>query len=175
VVFIILSLHFVNKNIVLFILRIILLIHCAHTHLLYIRSHFHFSVRDEKGVVVAASMAIVPFIRDPSLAKAIGAWHALSLCRQQGFPQVIFEGDSQVVVLALQKGNQCWSSIGHIIEDTRYCFSVVHPYGVHFVKREANTAAHMLAKSTLCRQIDQVWVGECPPDIQRVVATKQIA
>jgi ribonuclease HI len=132
-------------------------------------------VHDEKGVVVAASMSIVPFIRDPILVEAIGAWHALSLCRLQGFSQVIFEGDSQVLVLALHKGNQCCSSIGQIIEDTRHYFSAVHPYGVNFVKREANTAAHKLAKSALCRQIDQVWVGECPPDIQRVVATEQIA
>jgi len=34
--------HFVNKNLVLFNFYIILLTHCAHTHLLYIRSQFHF-------------------------------------------------------------------------------------------------------------------------------------
>jgi len=44
VVFLILSFHFVNKNLVLFIFRIILLTHCAHTHLLYFRSQFHFSI-----------------------------------------------------------------------------------------------------------------------------------
>jgi hypothetical protein len=42
-VFFILSFHFVNKNLVLFYFRIILLTRCAHTHLLYIRSHFDLS------------------------------------------------------------------------------------------------------------------------------------
>jgi hypothetical protein len=39
-----LSFHFVNKNLVLFYFRIILLTHCAHTHLLYIRSQFSFLI-----------------------------------------------------------------------------------------------------------------------------------
>jgi hypothetical protein len=46
---------------------------------------------------------------------------------------------------------------------------------VHYVRREANIAAHTLAKSALSRQTDQVWVGECPPAIHRVVATEQFA
>ncbi|XP_062164873.1 uncharacterized protein LOC133871438 [Alnus glutinosa] len=132
-------------------------------------------VRDEQGVVVAASMAIVPFIRDPSLAEAIGAWHALSLCSFQGFSQVNFERDSQVVVSVLQKGNQSCSSIGQIIEDTRHCLSALYPSRVTFVKHEANTAAHKLVKSALCRQIDHVWIKECPPVIQCVVANEQLS
>jgi len=62
-----------------------------------------------------------------------------------------------------------------VIEDTRYCFSAIHPYRVHYVRREANIAAHTLAKSALYRQTDQVWVGECPLTIHRVVAIEQFA
>jgi len=36
----ILSFHFIYKNLVLFYFRIILLTHCEHTHLLYIRSQY---------------------------------------------------------------------------------------------------------------------------------------
>jgi hypothetical protein len=45
VVFLILSFHFVNKNLVSFkfCIVIILLTLCAHTHLVYIRSHSNFS------------------------------------------------------------------------------------------------------------------------------------
>jgi uncharacterized membrane protein YbhN (UPF0104 family) len=45
VIFLILSFHFVNKNLVSFkfCIVIILLTLCAHTHLLCVRSHFNFS------------------------------------------------------------------------------------------------------------------------------------
>jgi hypothetical protein len=36
-------------------------------------------VRDEEDVVVAASMVIVPLITDPTLAKALRVWQALSV------------------------------------------------------------------------------------------------
>jgi ribonuclease HI len=99
-------------------------------------------IRDEDGLVVAASMAIVPFITDPTMAEAVGPWHALTLCRQHGFARVIFEGDSQMVVSALQKNNQCWSSFGQIIEDTRHCFPEVQPSEVRFVRLACHQAAH---------------------------------
>jgi hypothetical protein len=75
----------------------------------------------------------------------------------------------------LQKGNQSCSSIGQIIEDTRYCLSALYPSRVNYVNREANTAAHKLAKNALCRQIDHVWIRECPPVIQGIVAIEQLS
>jgi hypothetical protein len=51
-------------------------------------------VRDDVGVVVAASTMCIPFVTDPMLAEALGAWHAHLFCRQQRYTHVVFEGDS---------------------------------------------------------------------------------
>jgi hypothetical protein len=47
-------------------------------------------VRDYAGKVVAATIRSFLFITDPTVAEALGAWHAMSLCRAWGLARVIF-------------------------------------------------------------------------------------
>jgi hypothetical protein len=44
---------------------------------------------------------------------------------------------------------------------------------VHHVKREANMAAHVLAKCALSHFLDKIWVGECPPFIHSIVLAER--
>jgi ribonuclease HI len=91
------------------------------------------------------------------VAEALGAWHATSLCRDLGLARVILEGDSSVVVDALNKEVPSCSSYGHIVEDTWPLFQNFHAVEVRHVRRVANRAAHVLAKFSLDpRQISQV-------------------
>jgi ribonuclease HI len=128
-------------------------------------------VRDGSGVVEAASTVCIPFVTDPMLAEALGAWHALLFCSQQKYTHVVLESDSQVVVTALRKDGPCWTSYGQIIEDTRSCFQFIKPLEVNFVRREANRAAHVMAKYAVCSQLNHVWMGECPPPIRSIVVS----
>jgi hypothetical protein len=42
----------------------------------------------------------------------------VELCCELEFQQVTFEGDSLIIVFVLNRKDPCWSSYGHIIEDT---------------------------------------------------------
>lgn len=42
-------------------------------------------VRDDFGSVVAAAIKSVPFINDPTVAEALGAWKAVSMCYDMGY------------------------------------------------------------------------------------------
>jgi ribonuclease HI len=55
------------------------------------------------GGVVAALAKAIPFVEDPTAAEAIAVWHAVNLCVDRGFHQVVFEGDSQIIVSALNQ------------------------------------------------------------------------
>jgi ribonuclease HI len=129
-------------------------------------------VRNDAGDIEAASTVCIPFVTDPTLAEALGAWHALLFCRKQRYTHVILEGDSQEVVKALRKEGPCWMSYGHIIEDTRSCFQFINPLEVNFVRREANRAAHVMAQYAISSQLNHVWMGECPPFIRNIVVSE---
>jgi ribonuclease HI len=137
------------------------------------KAAFGVVVRNVEGGVVAASVTVVPFVTDPTSAEALGAWHSLSLCRRRGFNHVLLEGDSSVVVSAINNTLPCLSSYGQVIEDTRFCLQEVQPVEVQHVKREANQAPHLLAKDGLCVLNDCTWLGECPSPIQDIVAFEQ--
>lgn len=47
-------------------------------------------VRDYVVEVIAAAIRSFLFITDPMMAEALGAWHAMSLCRAWGLARMIF-------------------------------------------------------------------------------------
>jgi ribonuclease HI len=76
-------------------------------------------VQNKYGEFVAALAKVLPLVDDPTAAEAIAAWHVVSMCVNCGFQQIVLEGDSMVVVLALNQTMASWSSYGQLIEDTK--------------------------------------------------------
>lgn len=60
-------------------------------------------IRDEVGGFYAAQAKAIPFVMDPSMAEALGAWIAVKLGCELGLSQVHLEGDAVNVVEALKK------------------------------------------------------------------------
>jgi hypothetical protein len=60
-----------------------------------------------------------PGITNPTVEEALGAWQAVVLCSNLGLQHLNLEGDSMLIVSALNGREPCWSSYGHLIEDTR--------------------------------------------------------
>lgn len=111
-------------------------------------------VRDNDGRVMAALALVIPFIIDPTTVEAMATSKAIYLCRELSFSQVIFEGDSLTVVLAL-----CNSPLNYrnrfenVFEDTR-----IRLQEFQSVRRSANKfkATHYSAKSALKSMSDEV-------------------
>ena len=58
------------------------------------------------------------------------------------FHQIILEGDSQILISALENSSHSLSNFGHIVKDIQYlasCFSKIH---YSHVRRHCNTVAH---------------------------------
>lgn len=66
----------------------------------------------------------MPFINSSTIAKVVAVLKAVALCKDLGFQRVILEGDALEIVQALRR------FVAHI-------------------RREANEAAHSLAKAAL--------------------------
>lgn len=116
---------------------------------------------------------VVPFIIDPTTAEAVAAWKAVAFCSDLGFQLVIFEGDALEIVNALRQDSPCWSRYGQMIEDTKVHLHSFPSRSVKHTKREANEAAHLMAKTSITRLLDEIWVGEGLSFIQSIVLAEQ--
>jgi hypothetical protein len=114
------------------------------------------------------------FITDSEMDEAMGVWKAVSLCLDRGCSQMVFEGDALNVIKALQQSQPCWSPWGQLLDVTRSRLNAFLQFQLQHVRREANHAAHYLAKLAVKQLCDCVWLGECPPPISDVILAEQV-
>jgi len=119
-------------------------------------------VRDDQGRVVASLARAIPGIDHPTVAESWAAWLAVELYCVLGFQKVSFEGDSMILVSALNSEDHCWSAYGQLIEDTKIKLNSFSTKRLNHVPREANNVAHCLTKFALSQRSDNVWIEECP-------------
>jgi len=119
-------------------------------------------IRDAEGRLVAAKTKTVPYIVDPTAAETMAAWFAVEFGRELGAARVVLEGDSLVVVSGLRTVDPCNRFFGQLIDDIKSSFSHFSAVEVRHVRREANTAAHELAKCAISLLWNNTWVGVCP-------------
>ena len=126
-------------------------------------------LRNSEGqaMVSLTERATLPFTAIE--VEAMAARRALLLALETGFDRVILEGDSQVLITALQNNSYTLSHFGHLVQDIQYlasCFSEIH---YSHVRRHCNTVAHALAKRANSISHYQVWMEDVPPDITSVL------
>jgi ribonuclease HI len=126
-------------------------------------------VRYEDGNCVAALATVIPYITNPTTAEALAAWRAVLLCWDLGFTRFVLEGDSKNVVSAIHATFSCLRSYGHILDNIRNRLKDFPQAEVRYTSRNANQAAHLLAKSSLKFLIDCVWMKKTPSYVYSIV------
>lgn len=86
-------------------------------------------IRDYKGMVLASMSERI--ILPPSVAnlEALAVVRALNFAHEIGFPKIVLEGDSEVVIKALRREEESFASSGHLIAEAKSlleAFSVVN-------------------------------------------------
>jgi ribonuclease HI len=106
------------------------------------RLGFGVVVRTENGTVVAAQSKTLEGTLDPTIAEAHAALLAIQLCRERGFTKVHFEGDTQIVVNAVNSNGVDWNVMGLMINDIRREMETIQSWRMTFANMEGNNAAH---------------------------------
>jgi ribonuclease HI len=132
-------------------------------------------VRDEKGRLVAATSKTVAGSLEPALAEAWGALIAIRLCKTMNFRNVHLEGDAQVVIQAVHSSAEDWSSMGLLVADIKEELTSLQQWRMTFIRRDGNSAAHILSKEASNNFIDKCWLFEPPECIQDVVLRERDA
>ncbi|KAM6559150.1 hypothetical protein CsatA_028389 [Cannabis sativa] len=119
-------------------------------------------VRDSSGQVVAALSKPVQgcFRSDEMEAKAL--FHSLNWVLQYQFNITNIETDALRVYQALNSTSTDLSSFSDLILDVRCLLSFFPEAHISHTKRNANHAAHGLAKHALALDQDICWLGEIP-------------
>jgi ribonuclease HI len=129
-------------------------------------------VWDVHGFVVAALSHSVIVMGNPEVAEALAALHTIEFCRNHGFNSIILEGDSLIVVNAINRVGLNWSFLENIILDIQTLLKEFLYWKVCYTPRGTNIAAHSLVKEGVIQGGNRIWLGCIPNCIKTIVLSE---
>lgn len=121
--------------------------------------------RDSLGKLVAARGIPIDSKLEPVLAEAQAALHATIFAKNLGLVNIIFEGDTKQIIKAINSEQPCMSSYGPLVDGAVSGLGGLENSPFSHVKREANCAAHGLAKLALNFVTEITWADSLPSTI----------
>ena len=122
-------------------------------------------IRNDLGLVMAASAQVIPLPTSIETVEVLAACNAICLARELQFNKVIIEGDSEVVIKALNSSNTSSTSFGHIIQDIKIVSAAFSEIRFCHTRRQGNKVAHSIARRACNFSPFIVWMEDVPPDI----------
>ncbi|XP_051221615.1 uncharacterized protein [Lolium perenne] len=119
-------------------------------------------LRDHDGLFIAASTLYIPNLASAALAEAMALREGLSLAHRIGCNNVIAESDSLETVEACTGAEVWWGDSAAVFADCVDLMALIGSVQVQHCPREANGAAHALAKFCSSDKNSCNWVDEPP-------------
>ena len=124
-------------------------------------------IRNEEGQVMVALSQKTTFTAIE--VEAMATHRALKLGLETGFHRIILEGDSQILISAMENSSHSLSNIGHIVKGIQYLTSYFSKIHYSHVRRHCNTETHSLVRQAIYFSQMQIWMEDVPPDIIHVL------
>jgi ribonuclease HI len=125
--------------------------------------------RDNNGNVLGSKSLTKKVVTAPKLVEAMIAYEAVVFCKEVGFYEIILEGDAQQVVNDVNSRTPNHDVAGHFVEGIIMEMQGLREVSISHVGRDANNVAHQLAKDASTKEIDYVWLEDCPNFILHAV------
>ena len=122
-------------------------------------------IRDRQGLVVASMATRIPQQLQPVEIEAMAASKALEFARELGIAEAVLEGDSQVVIMALNSKSPVLAPYGSLVQDSLSLSNSFSKLSYSHTKREGNIVAHNLAKLVVNLTNCVIWMEDVPPDV----------
>ena len=120
---------------------------------------------DNRGKAIGALSMPIPLSNSVAVLEALACRRALLFAKEIGLRQVVFEGDSTMVIQAVTHGNAELAEYGHIVEDIMILAADFDFIQFSHVKRNCNVVADALAKKAKDSLNLAVCLQEVPEDI----------
>ncbi|KAJ9545522.1 hypothetical protein OSB04_025229 [Centaurea solstitialis] len=112
------------------------------------RSGFGAIIRGSGGDFVMAKATPINFLPPVEECEARALLDAMVWVSTLGLSHVVFESDAKVVVDAIYEVERSISEFGDVIKEIRSLLQNHRNYSVHAISRQANGAAHLLARNS---------------------------
>ena len=122
-------------------------------------------IRNDRGEVMAVLSAKGPPVMGSEEAEIFACCRAVELVVECRFLELVLERDNQALMDALNKRKGLSSWLGHILQDVLCMLDRLRWVQVVFVKRSANSVAHVLARYAKDLVEDIVWIEDSPPPV----------
>ena len=122
-------------------------------------------VRDNEGLVIAAMATYVPQFLQAIEIEALAANKALEFAQEMGLSDVVLEGDSSLMMAALNSKYPSLASYGLLLQDTLSLSSVFSKLSYSHTKREGNTVAHNLAQLVINLPNCVIWIEDISSNV----------
>ena len=126
-------------------------------------------IRNDRGEVMAALSAKSPPVTGSKEAEIFACRRVVEFAVECGFSELILEGDNQALMNALNKWKGLSSWLGHVLQDVLCMLDRLRWVQIAFVKRSANSVAHVLTRYAKDLVEDIVWTEDSPPPPPAVV------
>ena len=125
-------------------------------------------IRNNNGLVMAAFSQPIPLPTSVETVEVLAESSAVCLARDLNFDQVIFEGNTEVIIKAINNGGFSSSSLGHIIRDIKLLSSAFNKVSFSHTRKQGNRVAHGLARMACNFSTFQVWMEDVPSNLTHV-------
>ena len=122
-------------------------------------------VRDKEGLAITSMVARIPQQLQPTKIEALAAYKAIGFARELGLSQVVLEGDSSIVMSALNSSNPGLAPFGLLVQDTLNVAIGFSKLSYSHTKREGNSVAHNLAQLAANIPNCVIWMEDVPSDV----------
>jgi hypothetical protein len=106
-------------------------------------------VRRDDGSFLCAQTCSFSLVPTALEGEALALLEATKLAVHKGWDHVVFESDSQTLVHSTVNNNSGLSEFSAIVSSIKHNLSLLSNFEVKFVRRQANTVAHSLARASV--------------------------
>ncbi|KAK5811005.1 hypothetical protein PVK06_026322 [Gossypium arboreum] len=133
------------------------------------RSVSRILVRNKDGLIMAACTFPWENVPDPVMAEARACLQAVTMAKEMGFQDVVVEGDALTVIRKLKSSDDDLSNIRSLIREIKGRACRFKSLSLEYILREANHAAHGMARVGRQYESPQYWIKEAPIAVVKLI------
>ena len=125
-------------------------------------------IHNDHVLIMASLTQQIPL---PSLVievEVLAARKALELTIELGFDNITLEGDFEVLIKSLVKGDNSLAHYGHLLADIHVLMARFSSLRLSHVRRHCNGLAHALARCASSTPDLSIWMEKIPPNLNSV-------
>ena len=100
--------------------------------------------------------------------EVLAARKALELTIELGFDNITLEGDFEVLIKSLEKGDNSLAHYDHLLADIHVLMARFSSLHIFHVRRNCNSLEHALARCASSTPDLSIWMKEIPLDLNSV-------